>query len=252
MNNEDFYKRRVQNRKKQRQAEILFRLAISVGIVTLACLVLVIAVVFKKGKNNDTEVEEQPIFTRDVEATVVEKYNATRPDLQVELLTVNDYSRPGTALDEVTGIVIHWTANPGTTAIQNRSYFENLATTHETKASAHFVVGLEGEIVQCIPCSEMSYASNERNHDTISIECCISDEEGEFNSATYQSLVELTTWLMGRYKLTSDQVIRHYDVSGKDCPKYYVNNPNKWEKFLRDLDDYIEKNGVERDAETPQ
>ena len=122
-----------------------------------------------------------------------------RPDLDVELLTVNEYSRPGIALKQVNGIVVHYTANPGTSAIENRNYFEGLKDSHVTKASSHFIIGLEGEIVQCIPCNEISYASNDRNDDTISIECCIEDETGKFNDATYDALIHLTAWLCQRY-----------------------------------------------------
>lgn len=98
-----------------------------------------------------------------------------------------------------------------------------------------------GEIVQCIPCNEISYASNNRNSDTISIECCIEDETGKFNDSTYQSLIELTTWLMGRYDLSADDVIRHYDVTGKKCPLYFVEHEDAWEQFHKDLDTYIEE-----------
>ena len=143
----------------------------------------------------------------------------TQPDLDVELLDINEYSRPGIALNQVNGIVIHYTANPGTTAMQNRNYFNGLKDSHETKASSHFVIGLEGEIVQCIPTSEISYASNDRNADTVSIECCIEDDTGKFNDDTYESLLELTTFLMGKFDLDTEDVIRHYDVTGKNCPK---------------------------------
>ena len=50
--------------------------------------------------------------------------DASRPDIDVELLTVNPYSRPGDATGRINGIVIHYTANPGSTAIDNRNYFE--------------------------------------------------------------------------------------------------------------------------------
>ena len=99
---------------------------------------------------------------------------------------------------------------------QNRNYFNGLKDSKKTKASAHFVVGLEGEIVQCIPCNEIAYASNERNSDTISIECCHPDATGKFNQETKDTLVHLTAWLIGRYGLTTDDVIRHYDVTGKN------------------------------------
>ena len=82
------------------------------------------------------------------------------PPIDVELLTPNSWSRPQTRLKKVNGIVIHYTANPGSTAMDNRDYFENLPETQETQASSHFVVGIEEEVVQCIPTSEGSYVSN--------------------------------------------------------------------------------------------
>ena len=114
-------------------------------------------------------------------------------------------------------------------------YFDGLKESHETKVSSHFVVGIDGEIVQCIPSSEVAYASNSRNDDTLSIECCHVDETGEFTDATYLSLVRLTGWLCYRFNLTEEDVIRHYDVTGKICPKYYVENPEQWEKFKKDV-----------------
>lgn len=157
------------------------------------------------------------------------------PYIDVELLTPNEYSRPQIPIERVQYIAIHYTANPGATAIANRNYFENLANTHDTKVSSHFVVGLEGEVVQCIPTSEMSYATNSRNVDTLSIECCHPDETGKFNDATYDSAVKLTAWLCVRFGLTSENVIRHYDVTGKDCPKYYVENPDAWIQMKADI-----------------
>ena len=171
----------------------------------------------------------------------VETEKLGKPDIDVELLDINDYSRPGIELDEVNAIVIHYTANPGSSAMNNRDYFNNLQKTHATKASSHFIVGLEGEIVQCIPTSEIAYASNDRNHDTISIECCIEDDSGAFNEATYDSVIYLTAWLCDKFSLDSDDVIRHYDVSGKNCPKYYVEHEDKWEQFRADVADYLRK-----------
>ena len=157
------------------------------------------------------------------------------PYIDVELLTPNSYSRPQIPIEQVNYIAIHYTANPGSTAMSNRNYFENLATTQENKVSSHFVIGLDGEVVQCIPTSEMSYATNSRNVDTLSIECCHLDDTGQFNEATYSSAVKLTAWLCTRFGLTADQVIRHYDVTGKDCPKYYVENPDAWIQMKSDI-----------------
>ena len=151
------------------------------------------------------------------------KYVDQRPELDVELLPVNEYSRPGLALKKGSWNCRSLHGQSGNDCIQNRNYFAGLEQSHKTKASSHFVIGLDGEIVQCIPCNEIAYASNNRNSDTIAIECCIPDDTGKFNDSTYQSLIQLTTWLIGRYDLGIEDVIRHYDVTGKNCPKYLWN-----------------------------
>lgn len=162
-------------------------------------------------------------------------YSVAQPELDVQLLTINEYSRPGIATSGINGIVIHYTANPGSTAQQNRDYFENLKDSHLTKASSNFIVGLEGEIIQCIPTREIAYASNSRNSDTVSIETCHPDETGAFTEATYESLVELTAFLCSKFNLGSESIIRHYDITGKNCPKYFVENEEAWEQFRADV-----------------
>ena len=156
--------------------------------------------------------------------------------VEQDILPLNPYSRPGTPLETIDGVVVHYVGNPGTSAAANRSFFANLAVTHETYASAHFVVGLEGEVLQCIPLTEISYASNTRNSDTVAIEVCHPDETGKFSAVTYDRVVELTAWLCREFRLKPEKdVIRHYDVSGKVCPKYFVEDPEAWEQFLEDV-----------------
>lgn len=163
------------------------------------------------------------------------------PPIDVQLLTENPYSRPGIPITAINGIVIHYTANPGSSAIDNRNYFENLKDRQDNQVSSHFVIGTEGEIVQCIPSSEIAYASNSRNDDTLSIECCHPDETGQFTDATYQSLVELVGWLCKRFDINVDNVIRHYDVTGKECPRYFVQNPDAWTQLKADIQAQIDK-----------
>ena len=148
-----------------------------------------------------------------------------------EFLPLNEYSRPGTRVTDISSIVIHFIGNPNTTAMQNRNYFANLSITEETHASSNFIVCLDGAIVQCVPVDEIAYASNHRNIDSISIELCHPDETGRFNDETYESAVRLTAWLCNRYNLTSEDIIRHFDVSGKNCPTYFVENEAAWETF---------------------
>ena len=161
--------------------------------------------------------------------------DASEPDIDVQLLDVNPYSRPGIESNGITGIVIHYTANPGSTAQDNRDYFNGLQYSQETSASSNFVVGLDGEIIQCVPTWEVAYASNDRNYDTVSIEVCHPDESGKFTDKTYRSLVQLTAWLCVKFDLTADDVIRHYDVTGKNCPKYFVENEEAWTAFKENV-----------------
>lgn len=157
-------------------------------------------------------------------------------------LTPNNYSRPQTPLYEVKNIVVHYTGNPGTTGLANRNYFENLMTKKTASASSHYVIGLEGEIIQCLPLNEISYATNHRNNDTISIETCHPDATGKFNDKTYQSLVTLVANLVKEYNLKVDDVIRHYDVTEKKCPLYFVDHPDEWEAFKDDVSSYLDNN----------
>lgn len=162
------------------------------------------------------------------------------PFIQEALIGPNEYSRPGTELTDVHGVVIHYTANPGTSAMANRNYFNNLKRINKRKqdktyASSHFVIGIEGEIVQCVPLDEIAYASNDRNSDTVSIECCHKRKNGKFTRETYSSLVKLTAYLCCKYGLTEKNVIRHYDVTGKICPKYFVDHEDVWREFLSDV-----------------
>ena len=168
----------------------------------------------------------------DAPHTLPQQVQAEMPDwVDQQLLTPNEYSRPQIEVEEVNAIVIHYVGNPGTSAAANRSYFEGLALSGETHASSNFVVGLEGEILQCVPVNEVAYCSSDRNSDTVSIEVCHPDEEGQFTEETMESLVRLTAWLCSAFHLTADDVIRHYDVTGKECPLYYVRNPEAWDAF---------------------
>ena len=166
------------------------------------------------------------------------------PDyVEQDYIPVNDWSRPGTPLEDINAVVIHYVGNPGTTARANRNYFASLSSGKEgTYASSHFVVGLEGEVVQCVPLTEVAYASNTRNGDTVSIEVCHPDETGEFSPVTYGRCVELAAWLCREFKLDPEtDVIRHYDVTGKECPLYYVEHPEAWEQLKADVAAELER-----------
>ncbi|MBD5543671.1 MAG: N-acetylmuramoyl-L-alanine amidase [Lachnospiraceae bacterium] len=243
---EEERRRREIRRKKRRRKVYLAR-----TIAALIAFFLIFTISFGIKQlasflKNRWETEETADISQEIEEPVntVSRKKVARPEFQVDLLTINEYSRPGYLLPEVKNIFVHYTANKGTSAAQNRSYFENLKDTHETSASAHFIIGFEGEAIQCIPLMEIDYAVMQRNYDSVSIECCFLDESGKFTDATYNKLVEMLAWLVTNYDLTPEDILRHYDVGGKLCPKYYVEHEDEWNRLIEDVAAYIEKFGV--------
>ncbi len=215
--------RREQNRRRRRKQERIRRMILGGLAAVVVIAVITTAVLVTKKLTGRKQVNPADVK--------VPEY------VKVDLLTPNKYSRPQTPLEKVNGIVVHYVANPCSTALENRNYFEGLKDqtgSKTTSASSHFVIGLEGEVVQCIPLDEVAYASNNRNSDTISIECCHPDETGKFYDSTYQTLVNLCAYLCVEFDLKPDDIIRHYDVTGKICPKYFVDHPEEWETFNKD------------------
>lgn len=176
---------------------------------------------------------ERP-YTVDLKAVEV-------PDwVKQEFIRKNIFSRPDVSRRKINNIVLHYVANPGSSAEGNRNYFDSLADQDSqkggTSTSSHFIVGLEGEVIQCIPINEIAHANAPRNEDTLSIEVCHPDDTGKYSDATYESVVRLTAWLCTQLKLKSSDVVRHYDINGKLCPKYYVEHEEEWKQLRKDID----------------
>lgn len=176
---------------------------------------------------------ERP-YTVDLKAVEV-------PDwVKQEFIRKNIFSRPDVSRRKINNIVLHYVANPGSSAEGNRNYFDSLADQDSqkggTSTSSHFIVGLEGEVIQCIPINEIAYANAPRNEDTLSIEVCHPDDTGKYSDATYESVVRLTAWLCTQLKLKCSDVVRHYDINGKLCPKYYVEHEEEWKQLRKDID----------------
>ena len=225
----------VQKRRQRRKTKFRRRVKLytRVGMFMLITLMVVLVGMkfFEVGPFSNQYVEQDET-----------QMHVDKPNIDVELLTINPYSRPGAQSERINNIVIHYTANPGTTAKQNRNYFEGLKDSRKTKASSHFIVGLEGEIIQCVPTWEVAYASNHRNVDTVSIETCHKTSDGTYTKETYKSMVELTAWLCEKFGLTEQDIIRHYDITGKICPKYFVEDEEAWKQFRLDVKNILEDN----------
>ncbi|HCC37018.1 MAG TPA: N-acetylmuramoyl-L-alanine amidase [Treponema sp.] len=176
-------------------------------------------------------------------------------EIRKDLLTVNPFSRPGKKLDDVRALVIHWIDNAGTTAKQNRDYFESLKKQSLNNAaaifaSAHFIVGLDGEVTQCIPREEMAYHVGAKkytlealsrfghfpNNHTIGIELCHPEDDGRFKMETTLSAQVLCATLCAQFGLDPIKDIwTHHGITGKNCPKWFVKRPDEFEKFKQGL-----------------
>lgn len=233
--------RPVQSIKRRRARQRKVYLArMTAAVLVVLCLVLIYfltgeiyQMVHHGLKHDDVDQGFVQTITRKIDNTEI-----APPEIIEDYLDVNDYSRPGTPLNQINSIFVHYTANPGTSAAQNRSYFANLALTQERSASAHLIIGYEGEIIQCIPFNEQAYAVMTRNEDSISIECCYTSDDGSFTPETYDTLVHTLAWLIDKYDLSTSDILRHYDCGGKKCPIYYVENEGAWQQLLQDVDAY--------------
>ena len=154
-------------------------------------------------------------------------------------------------------IVIHYCGAVGT-AKNNVDYFAS----QKLSASATYFVD-EKSIWQCVEdynkawhCGGGLQGSGGHaffkkctNSNSIGIEmCCKKTSSGQwyFEPATVENTVELTRYLMQKYNIPADRVIRHYDVTGKICPEPYVRNEQAWNDFKNMLKEDESMNSRER------
>jgi N-acetylmuramoyl-L-alanine amidase len=168
-------------------------------------------------------------------------------------LTPNEYSRPQKP-NTPKGIIIHYTAVYGQKALQTIAYFESLKnqkTKKQIYASTQFVVDINGDVYQLMPENEMcygvstpiDYANNPYpievhnvfgksvNKNALQIEMCI-DNDGNLTKEAILSTTELVKDILKRYNLGTNKVFRHYDCTGKICPKPFVDDEKAWLNFL--------------------
>ena len=135
-------------------------------------------------------------------------------------------------------IVIHYTSNQGDTAKNNADYFAR----EKVGASAHYFCD-ENEIWQSVKdmdtawhCGAKTYRHPEcRNANSVGVEICMNDKSGVVRQGSIETAAELVRYLMQRYGVPVDRVIRHYDVTGKYCPGPMVDDPALWAAFKQSL-----------------
>lgn len=152
-----------------------------------------------------------------------------------KLIRKNYSDRKGEAIKY---IVIHDTANTGKGADADAHY--KLFDREDRGASAHYFVD-DKQILRVIRDIEKSWHCGDghgkygiTNENSIGIEMCI-NSDGDFTK-TYKNTIDLVKYLMGKYNISIDRVVRHYDASRKSCPNsWFKNNWEKWNNFKSDL-----------------
>ena len=158
-------------------------------------------------------------------------------------------------------IVIHYTGNRNDRAISNCKYFQS----PNRNASAHYFVDEESIYQSVSPsyvawsvggnkysnCSSTGggkYYGKCTNANSISIEMC--NAVDNVNDKTKSLVFGLIKELMNTYNIPTDNIIRHFDVTGKDCPHSLVNNSH-WNIFKGELNDYLKGVSVANTTKVP-
>lgn len=157
-------------------------------------------------------------------------------------IACNTANYGGLRAQKIKYIVIHYTAGDGDTAQGNGSYFRN----NRVQASAHWFVD-DTEAVLSVEehfiawhCGGSAYVHPEcRNGNSIGVELCSrKDADGlyYFTQETVANAVTLVRELMKKYNVPPENVIRHYDVTGKICPAPFVGaGYDQWNEFKEEI-----------------
>lgn len=134
-------------------------------------------------------------------------------------------------------IVVHYTANSGDTAQNNLDYFART----KTGTSAHYFVD-ENEVCQSVQDTDVAWHCGSknprhpycRNANSIGVEMC--NSVGSVPEAVRARTAAFVRELMDKYGVPVENVLRHYDVTGKRCPAPWVDNPAEWMEFKKMLE----------------
>ena len=165
--------------------------------------------------------------------------------MQINKLLANSGNYSKGRRESIKYIVVHYTANNGDTAKGNCNY----SATGGRNASAHYFVD-ENSIYQSVADNDTAWAvgakansyvhADCRNNNSISVEMCSrigADGKYYIKEATISNAVELVKELMIKHNVPITNVLRHYDVTGKNCPEPFVRNAAQWTAFKKRLED---------------
>jgi N-acetyl-anhydromuramyl-L-alanine amidase AmpD len=127
-------------------------------------------------------------------------------------------------------VVMHWAINTTCQGIYNQ-FKSNQTTSDSSKkgVAAHYAIGNDGSIFQMVDDNiQCWHSKSHHNKYSIGIESCTkSITTGEYTEAGYNANVHLAAYLCKTYNINpSTNLLRHYDCSGKACPRWFAPNPD--------------------------
>lgn len=161
-----------------------------------------------------------------------------------QFIRVNQYSRPGTKLKEVRKIIVHWTANFGASAANHFTYFDKSIIEARRYASAHLFID-KSEAICIVPLDEVTYAANDGSYRgvpellpnantlSVSVEMCV-EKDGTIHADTIKRTEDVVKEICEKFSLNPiEDVVRHYDVTHKNCPAPWISNGQEFVDFKR-------------------
>lgn len=129
-------------------------------------------------------------------------------------------------------IVIHDISNSKFTTI--REYRNYIAKEKEAKESVHYIVGAKA-IFKVLEDNWRGWHVGDRvtkditNSNSIAVAMFYVNEEDE--ERTIKNTIDLVDKLRKKYDIPITNIKRHYDVTGKECPKVLLQKDN-WNRFI--------------------
>lgn len=174
-------------------------------------------------------------------------------EIRKEHIDIGKESRPGKELKSVEAVIVHWTGVPKQSWQTVRKWWDD--DSNGVYGSAHFIIDINGTIIECIPPGEVAYHVGSKvdeytefakhyfgknvcsdydspNNYCIGVECIPVDSEGNYTEATSEARIDLLSHLLTDNGLTVDNLLMHSHIrkiQSKVCPKKEAIDPAEWE-----------------------
>jgi N-acetylmuramoyl-L-alanine amidase len=79
--------------------------------------------------------------------------------------------------------------------------------------------------------------NHRQNYETINYELCVNNDWQQ----TCKNAVQIIARDMVNYNIPMTMLFRHYDITGKVCPKPFVDNPDAWEDFKKQIENRVKE-----------